>query len=139
VIIYIFVFVGLAFSSCDSVDLRLTISNKEPNTVSYFLSDSDIDNAASLYSTLFLYNSRGEKKFREFKFIKGKAAVHISTLGNWENVLNAKSDSGEMQLYIIDSVDLGKDKTTLIKNKLIRKYIINLKNLKSNNWVVTIQ
>lgn len=125
------------YCSCDPVDRKFTVANKTNKVVSfYFTIDSTGQLARDYYSSFYDKTASGFIR-KEFAYIKGNDSGNISTLGDWDTD-SSQFYNGIAYIYVIDSLDIGKDSSTLEYKQLIRRYHVSICGMKSNNWIVNI-
>jgi hypothetical protein len=119
----------------DPTDKKFVLVNNSSNTISYYFSKDTSENSAlEFYSEKFYRNPNKGKVAKEFDYIKNNKEKHLSMMGSWESYLNGQFKNGEANLYIIDSIDIGKDYNTIKENKLIKKYKVSFEYMKAHNW-----
>ena len=132
-------FIGLLVS-CDPVDNKLVLYNKSQETVSYFFSaDSTDETAVRFYSDKFYITPENKKINKEYDYIRSGVKKNLLMIGSWDNYLTKQFKNGTAFLYVIDSIDIGKNRDTLKDTKFIRKYEMSIVYMKENNWQFAIQ
>ena len=138
--IYLSLFFVIFFISCDSVDKKFVLINNSKNTISYNISKDSMDKTiVSYYSDMYYHTSENTRIPIDYDFITSKSKKKCMIMGTWENFFNNQNPKGMVFIYFIDSLNIGKKDSLILKNSLIKKYKISYDELVKNNWEYEIE
>lgn len=129
----------ILFVGCDHIDNRLSVINRLNKTVAVHIDkDTFAYEWKSLLREPFYTDNNGDKNLKYFKFIRPNDTANFTILGYWDRKDNFDS-TGNLYVFVIDSVDFYKNSDTKYLDYTIRRHRTSLIELRNNNWVIELK
>ena len=126
-------------SSCGLIDNKFVIKNNRPATISYLLAGPDQTAALKYFGPELKKTSKNKALKNQGDYLMQGMSAHIAMMDSWDNYFKNSDKRDSTYLYVIDSVNMGKDTATLRTSALISQYHVTLEYMKASNWVFEVK
>lgn len=128
---YLYALAVIFLLGCEKGDHKFTVVNNLPCSIYYFVSDSDENYAARVFSAI---TPQANNDTTAITRLSPNDSSQEDVFGSWDNFLDYGFSNGTAVVYWIDSADAGKRVRAIKKQKLVRKIEISTAYMKQHNW-----